>query len=783
MTEEYINAWWDGEQIATVLRRDGKRRLKKIPGEHSCYVRSSDFGRDVRRQLSGHKMVAGIKTDGDWVRIKFVDSWARRRIAQDKGWLSKQGVKTYEADLRPVHRWLADHDVKIGTPGRAYVDIETDSRLSFDSKEDMRVLCWSVVSETGDHLEGTLESFDDEDEKRLLTELIQELRKYDQLIAWNGDKFDFPVIKARCDTVGVEVDFRRWLFLDHMVLFQKMNTMAAESGAEKQSMALNSVAMHTLGEGKDDVDASKAYQMWEEGGAERDRLVKYCHKDTDLMRRIENETGYIELFQTVCEVCGIFPDSYGLNATRQVDGFMLRLGRERNLHFESKTFGELEKSHYSGAFVLEPTERGIVKDVHVADFAGLYPSIILTWNLSPEMRVPKETVEIPEGVCEVPITGVRIDTRKKGVLPEALESIIELRKVWKKRKAECPPGTPESKAADRKSTAYKIVANSFYGVMGAPSSRFFCREIAESTSQGGVWLIKNTIREAERRGMSVIYGDTDSIFVRGCGRTEFEEFVAWCNADLYPRILKEQGCARNEIKLDYEKAFSRLVLIRKKRYFARFSHYKGTEATSDSKPEVKGIEYNRGDVIKLCRSMQREAVEMLLSDRADFDKLELYVEFTEKWLKRVLTGQLELDDVVVSKKVTRGLDEYSSKIKKDGTNSRLPPHVEIAMELRERGFDVSSGTRIPYFVSEVVKGTRMYKHADQWKGECDRYDLWESSIWPASRRVLEAAFPGHAWKEYNKIRPTSGRMRAIGRGRRVASQFLGLDKQGDLFAV
>lgn len=199
----------------------------------------------------------------------------------------------------------------------------------------------------------------------------------------------------------------------------------------------------------------------------------------------------------------------------------------------------------------------MIKDVHVCDFASLYPSIIITWNISPETKVAEKT----EHTAETPLTGHFYDQRTPGILPYAVNELLRLRKEWQAKEKSLPPNTPEWYDAHRKSTAYKIAANSFYGVVGSPMSRFFERDVAESVTQSGAWLIKNVISDAEKRGMGVLAGDTDSSFVYGTTRGEFSNFIfEYCNKDLIPRLLKSCGCKENRIKLDYDKAFERLFV-------------------------------------------------------------------------------------------------------------------------------------------------------------------------------------------------------------------------------
>lgn len=772
----YLNAYYDKDRIVFVARDErGDLVLRRIRPEASCFVRQEDVDADLMRMMRESSLVSAVHREGKWLRIVWCD---RDTCASASEKLEDKGVLTYEADVSPVRRYCADHRVEVARPRRVYFDIETDSRVPFSKKEQMRVLVWSLVEEDGTSHRGVLAEDTDEAEAELLADLWHTLDRFDQVLSWNGDRFDFPVIRARTRRCELPIEPGRWLWLDHLELFRRMNTMSAESGEEKQSYALGAISHAVLGEGKDDVDASKSWEMWAAGGEAREKLARYCVKDSDLMRRVEGKTGYVELLQTLCEVCGVFPNSRGADPGNQVEAFLLRMAIERGEHFASRFDKGSGGGQYRGAFVMEPTEKGIVRGVHVADFASLYPSIILSWNMSPEVRVEKPKalrggmpVDIcpsylshlpivqppnPEWACEAPLTGTLFDTRVEGLLPAAVSHVLELRKSWNAKKSAAVPGTPEWKDADRRSTAYKIAANSFYGVIGSPLSKLFARDVAEAVSQAGVWLIKETIREAEALGMRVIYGDTDSLFVAGCERGEFERFVAWCNADLYPRLLAEQGCRRNVVKLAYEKAFERVVFCCAKKYAGMYSHYKGTAATAESKPEIKGLEYKRGDATRLARAMQEEIVSLVVVKGSE--EQEAIEEVLTRYREKVLDGTLEPADVVVSKTLSKSLGDYARKTKKDGSDARRPAHVEVAAVLETRGRDVGEGTKITYYCIDGASSPKAYKPAEDWENDVDRFDLWETFVWPPTERLLESAFPSRDWTGWGKVRPKKVRV-------------------------
>lgn len=756
--EEYVNAYEENGRLV-LLRREGDtlRRIVK-PAEFSAFYRATEIHPDLRRSLSTSQFIRSVKEEGEFLRVSFKDRNVRQALVRgtNRGGSPLAGITVLEGDVHPVRRFLSDNPVKIQRPKVAYLDLETDSRVPFSRKEEARILSWAVVNPAGEKFRGVLNHDNTQDEKRLLEELFEVLSKYDLVAAWNGDGFDFPVLGARASNAMVRVNMRNWLWLDHLALFKRMNT-AGESGDEKSSMKLNDVAQHLLGEGKDEFDASKTWEAWEKGGEERERLVRYNVQDTALLPKIEAKTGYMELFFTLCDVCRVFPETRGLNPTVQMDGFMLQLGAKRNVRFPTKVYTEnYEKSEgFKGAYVMQPKTNGIEKMVHVADFASLYPSIIVSWNMSPDTRRDAPVNgPIPQELCRAAKTGVSFDVTQRGVLPTAVLEMLTLRVYWNDKKASLPPGTEEWKDADRRSTAYKVAVNSFYGVVGNEQSRYFDRKVAESVTQCGVWLIQETIAEAEAKGMRVVYADTDSLFATGATEEEFGNFVKWCNSDLYPQLLKRQGALEENfrIKLAYEKAFERIVFTSAKRYAGKYAHYKGKRAEANSKPEVRGLEYRRGDTSVLARKLQYEVIQKLMGGE---ENPVVYEKMVESMLAHVLQGDLTLEEVVVSKGLSKPLKEYATKFKKDGSEAAEIIHVQVAKMMQERGMEVREGTRIPYVIVDQGPPMKAIPASDYEKTkEVDRYYMWEVTIYPPTLRLLQAAFPYHvSWSLFEKQRP------------------------------
>lgn len=767
-----------------------------------------------RLTLQRAREVIGLSVSGKYTRVDFKDRWARKDVCWKLG-QAIEGMRAagavdaavLEADVNPLRRFMSDHGtVNVSaTPRCAWFDLETDSRCSFVGAVEegkARILCWSMATLVDGQAQivasSMLQADTDDAERALLADFLVACRDYDVLLAWSGDGFDFPVLALRAEKLRVKVAgmrplWNRWCFLDCMEVFKKYHAHVHESGEEKTSFKLNSIAQAVLGEGKKEFSASRTWDAWAAGGEERRKLLEYNEQDTILMPKIEGKTGYVALHVAVCSVTRCFPDSRSLMASQQGDGFLLRLGDIHGHRWPTKK-GVDNPEQYAGAFVMEPSRLGIIENVHVADFAALYPSIMRSWNISPETALYPKQLDPPEGSCRLPYTdNLRFSKAQRGMFPRALDDLVAKRAEYSKRQDAAEPGSDEWERFKRLSGAYKIVANSFYGIMGSPYARFFSSFAAEAVTQTGAWLIKRVATASKDAGLDAFYGDTDSCFVSGDAE-RFGGVVRTLNESWQP-IMRELGCGECHIKLEFEKSFKRIVLVSAKRYIGRFTIYKGKQVAGQ-KIEVKGLEYKRGDTMRLARAMQKELIDLLLAD--DVPTIEKVREFVEGWKARVLTGELTVDEIVLSQSV-KGLDEYaeryttatcsagkkkctanfgSTAVTKDapakcprcGTvrNKQSPPvHVRIARVLEARGEEIRAGTRIEYLIvsDEGQKIDAVPARDEGALAKINRHYYWNARIYPPTARVLESAFPKESWVETTREKKQRRKLEAIERNK------------------
>jgi DNA polymerase II len=215
--------------------------------------------------------------------------------------------------------------------------------------------------------------------------------------------------------------------------------------------------------------------------------------------------------------------------------------------------------------------------------------------------------------------------------------------------------------------AIKILMNSFYGVLGTPACRFYNPALANSITGTGKELLLWSKRWFEEAGFSVLYGDTDSLFV-GSGSKQPSppdsgpELAAALNQAL-AAYIRSRWDVHSHLELEFEKTYLRLFLppVRhgnrgaSKRYAGLVQHGTGQQV------EFVGMEVVRTDWTALAREVQRELYQRLFTEQP----LEQYL---SEVVQQLRAGQRD-DQLVYRKNLRKGTDAYTAT---------TPPHVQAA---------------------------------------------------------------------------------------------------------
>lgn len=516
---EIVEKNWEGEKTKLVkITIDNPRRIP-----------------DVRNEIKNWEEVKDIFE----YDIVFHKRYLIDKQIEPMSWISVEGKETENKEGYKIDRIIEASSVK---PIKLEKEIEFRI-LAFDTEwieEDgkSKLIMLSLVC--SDKLKKVLtccewkkkpsyvETFKNEKEmiERFL-EIVEE-KDPDFLVGYNSDGFDVPKLKDKSTELKIPLKLGRDNTPVHVVrrgrissaktkgrvhidLFNFIDHILSAS-MRSEVLTLDEVAQELLGIGKKEMKYKEMVEIWSEK-EQLERLAEYSLNDSVLTLKLAE---YIlpQIF-VLCRVVGGLPFDICRNTYSQLlEFFLMRRTFIDNVLIPNRPkTEEIERRRmfpvYKGAIVKEPI-KGIHSDILVFDFKSMYPTIIITYNISPETlncrccKDKKKLLKLKWHFCQ----------KKKGFIPKHLEGLIKKRKEVKEKIKKVKKGSKEWKRLDNQQYALKILSNACYGYTGYVGAKWYCRECAEATAAIGRELITKIIKSAEKERFIVVYGDTDSVFLK-----------------------------------------------------------------------------------------------------------------------------------------------------------------------------------------------------------------------------------------------------------------------------
>lgn len=557
-----------------------------------------------------------------------------------------------------------------------------------------------------------------------------ESKRVDVITGWNINGFDIPYLYNRIVRIVGEENVKRlspWgrvhykarLFkgrmeydtsitgvsiLDYIDLYKKYTYIKHES------YSLGHIAMVELGTTK--VDHSEYASFNEFWQKDWEKFIHYNVKDTLLVKMLDDKLKLIELVLTVAYEAHINFEDVS-SPVKTWDAIISNYCIDRGIVLPQQE--REESKHLEGAYVKDPVP-GWYYNVVSLDATSLYPSIIMTNNISPETWVGNVGYTIDDFLCDrdVQVDGDKCVTPigavykkdKRGILPELVEYFMKLRKSAKGEMLALEQQyentkdeslTPKIAALDNKQMAYKILMNSLYGATAQENFRFFKHDHAASITLTGQYVlrqIENSIDDIlndafKTKGLKyLIYIDTDSLYFtfdelfKQYGVTEdkaiktIEKLAKEKITPLVNRVC-EACCIKmnsydNKLSFKLEVAASKSIWLAKKKYVLRVH---SSEGVTYEKPKfkAKGLEMVRSSTPQFVRDKLKAALDII------FDTNEKKVqEYIESVRQEFMT--LEYQQVAFPRGANN-LEEYSDDrtIYKKGNGFSTPIQVRGAL--------------------------------------------------------------------------------------------------------
>jgi DNA polymerase elongation subunit (family B) len=337
-------------------------------------------------------------------------------------------------------------------------------------------------------------------------------------------------------------------YLDYMGLYKNFTY------TELDSYRLDSIAQRELGRKKIEYDGNLDI-LFE---TDIEKFIEYNLVDVELVVEFDRKLQFIDTARGICHA-GHVPYEDFVYSSKYLEGALLCYLKRKNIVAPNKpadrrermeALKENKEEKFIGAYVKAPIV-GKYEWIYDLDLTSLYPSIIMSINISPETKMGKienwDAQDYIKGKREswiingdtitqenlklfferskfsVASNGVLYRTDKVGCIPDILDLWFSQRVEFRKlEKQYGESGDKEQYAFYKKrQLVQKILLNSLYGVLGLPAFRFYDVDNATAVTTTGQTVIKSTADMANIKynkelntpnADSNIYIDTDSVF-------------------------------------------------------------------------------------------------------------------------------------------------------------------------------------------------------------------------------------------------------------------------------
>ena len=494
--------------------------------------------------------------------------------------------KDFEADIPATQRFIIDrlgevpiYDLRVMT-----IDIELNSHNEFPNMErpNQEITSIAITDSFTDKTKLLLFQPPTAKNKITPTESVKVFSTEEKLLdafvhfikvidpdvitGWNVISFDLTYLIKRMKMLGVDytgmspvnavsisekyedVRITGRIVVDMMAAYKHFRQISNQGKAE--SYSLEFTAQDVLGAGK--IKHSETFhELWVD---KPEKLIEYNIRDNELVNSLNKKLKILSFFDSIrAKSCSNMSSIY--HTSTLVDGLLLNVTRGSPVLPSKPTDGG-EK--YDGAFVFEPVP-GLYDLVLALDIKSMYPNLIKTFNIGYETLMNNGPVRITDDISF---------SHNEGFIPGVLTMLAKERAMYKKKVKEAT--TDEDKQINHfRQYAVKVLANSIYGYLGFPKARLYKREVAFAVTHMGQKLIRRTKEVIELAGYKVVYGDTDSCYVKANASNKFSainqgyDLVKLINIE-YKKFAEEHGSKECFLEMEFEKAFRKVLFVSKR---------------------------------------------------------------------------------------------------------------------------------------------------------------------------------------------------------------------------
>src|ERR671918_2705426 len=542
-------------------------------------------------------------------------------------------------------------------------------------------------------------------EKELLLEAFKLMNSYPIIITYNGDDFDLPYLYARAQDPAIDivnhqaiskedlpiiikresfvkrgvqaepVQVKNGIHIDLFRTFQNRSIQIYAFSHKYSEHTLNAICEALLNDSKYEFERDISDLSIE-------LLAQYCMKDADLTYRLTsfNDGLLMKLLVVIARIGRLsIEDIARFGVNQWIRGMMFYEHRHLNAIIPRRD--ELQK-------------KGSASTTAIIKVHNLSYETVNCTHTSCRNDPAQHIAETSHWICK----------EKRGITSLLIGSLRDLRvNYYKFLSKDSALSGEERQLYNVVSQAIKVILNASYGVMGAEIFPLYCLPVADATAAIGRTTTMKTIEKCKETGIEVIYGDTDSLFLRNPSPKSVEELSSWARKNL-------------GVDLEIDKHYRYIVFSELKK------NYLGV--LSDGTVDVKGLTGKKSHTPPFIRNAFYKILDILgdVNSTNDFESAKEQIKkIIQENARNLELGKIPLPDLSFNVMVNKSPNKYGKKtsaINKpsslDGntkdreveTYKGLPQHIKAAKLLLDNGKEIKAGDIISYVKTKTGEGVK-----------------------------------------------------------------------------
>lgn len=762
--DSFVPFLWVGDLTNLGFYANSKSMQKKKMGEYGIIIEKLETHGNERLELGMKYLVKSMKGYTELInffRMGGLNPWG-------------EDTKKNFTILSPVEQYLIQKKKRLFKGVEEYGDVY---RMVFDiettglTPEDNKIILIGVKDNRGLHV--TISAFGEDGEKKCIEQFFELIREKKPTIigGYNSASFDFPFILKRAEILGVDVDGLTQIF-NSIGMKQKEGILKLANEIEpytqhviwgfniidiahsvRRAQAINSEIKswglkyitkylekekpnRVYVEGKEIsniyLSGDQFYVNPKTGGYRKlgtpgtDDLLKKFPGKFEIWSGSKIVEQYLDddLFETMIVddsfsqstflLSKVVPTTYERAATMGTATLwkiiMLAWSYENNLAIPKKD----EKRPITGG-LSRLLKVGYAKDIVKFDYASLYPSIQLVYDVFPE--------------CDV-----------MGVQKSMLKYFRNIRIHYKRLKEEHEKTNPElSEYYDRKQLPIKIFINAYFGSLSAPQVfPWGDMNKGETITCVGRQCLRMMIMFYMKKNYVPLVMDTDGVNFETPVDIEDHVYIGKGYNELVEKGKEYRGIKadtaefndifmRNEMGLDIDYVAPACINVSRKNYIIKLVK-KGKEKIKLTGNTIKSKKLQQYIVEFLDEGLKH----LLNGDGLSF--IELYYSYVDKICKK----EIPLSKIANKSRVKQSVEDYKKHIKKTtkaGVLMSRQAHMEL---LIQNDYPAGLGETIYYVNNGTKKSSGDVQKISKWTKKAQKeYEEKHGHPMPPDYTVLE----------------------------------------------